>query len=596
MAIYPPNNTRPQRGLNYVWNFLSSSMRTFAQALCPYIQQLGCTLGVTPSITDYSLMFYRNGVADGTPDMSYAQSNPDFTGMSLDSFVSVPHDEDGFGQSLGYSVWHQDNYVFVVRQRYTTDWDGVYITVYDKVNFSYVTEIAVSDFLPSTLRPPTAKGYSSLQLFGDGTYLYLGINADQNVPPFQCCQGGLIALRFNVSTQTISFVSFNDQYSLDYDSNIWGDGNYVYAVTTSPAGTNTGKITAYKVVNNVLTVAGRYTPLVYGNGYGGVYCQNGFIYVGWYDWNAIQSVLQAYTFNGSTFTLVDSTTITSTNVLGGITGDGTYIYLGDLGSTLYAYSHTPGSGFTMLDSINTSGDSTFIYGLQCYDGHVYVTQNTNNVTYTNFNAYKFDGSSWSVAFSIPSPESLSSVDMPGISIVSLTADADNYYIYWATFAPNASTEYFLGFYSKVFTPNSQLNFATNVNITGNLNVGGTVNGVKKYVALINQTGTDDPVATVLENTLGTEVTWSRIGTGSYRGDCSAFVIGKTVSPQFPGFAFENNSTFILIANNQNQLGSINAYLSNPDAYVVIDTYDMVGMEEWSIIYGCSLFIEIRVYP
>lgn len=40
----------------------------------------------------------------------------------------------------------------------------------------------------------------------------------------------------------------------------------------------------------------------------------------------------------------------------------------------------------------------------------------------------------------------------------------------------------------------------------------------KYVATLTQSGTDAPVATVLENTLGT-VTFSYLGSGSYKGTC-----------------------------------------------------------------------------
>jgi hypothetical protein len=51
---------------------------------------------------------------------------------------------------------------------------------------------------------------------------------------------------------------------------------------------------------------------------------------------------------------------------------------------------------------------------------------------------------------------------------------------------------------------------------------------KTYVALISQSGTAAPVATVLENTLGGAVVWSRSVTGQYVGTLtSAFTPGKT---------------------------------------------------------------------
>jgi hypothetical protein len=42
-----------------------------------------------------------------------------------------------------------------------------------------------------------------------------------------------------------------------------------------------------------------------------------------------------------------------------------------------------------------------------------------------------------------------------------------------------------------------------------------VYGIRRYKALLNQTGSAAPVATVLENTLVTTPTWSRISAGAY---------------------------------------------------------------------------------
>lgn len=48
-----------------------------------------------------------------------------------------------------------------------------------------------------------------------------------------------------------------------------------------------------------------------------------------------------------------------------------------------------------------------------------------------------------------------------------------------------------------------------------------------YTALLTQSGTDAPVATVLENTLGGAVAWSRYGAGVYRiTKTGAFLAGK----------------------------------------------------------------------
>lgn len=53
-------------------------------------------------------------------------------------------------------------------------------------------------------------------------------------------------------------------------------------------------------------------------------------------------------------------------------------------------------------------------------------------------------------------------------------------------------------------------------------------GVKEYVALLTQTGTNAPVATVLKNTLGGTVVWTRNAIGDYRGTLeNAFPDDKT---------------------------------------------------------------------
>lgn len=51
---------------------------------------------------------------------------------------------------------------------------------------------------------------------------------------------------------------------------------------------------------------------------------------------------------------------------------------------------------------------------------------------------------------------------------------------------------------------------------------------KVYTALLSQSGTDAPVATVLENTLGGEVIWSYDGQGTYIATLAeAFIENKT---------------------------------------------------------------------
>lgn len=53
-------------------------------------------------------------------------------------------------------------------------------------------------------------------------------------------------------------------------------------------------------------------------------------------------------------------------------------------------------------------------------------------------------------------------------------------------------------------------------------------GYLEYVATLNQTGTNAPVATVLKNDLGAPIVWSRDSTGFYKGTLNAaFTVNKT---------------------------------------------------------------------
>lgn len=82
-------------------------------------------------------------------------------------------------------------------------------------------------------------------------------------------------------------------------------------------------------------------------------------------------------------------------------------------------------------------------------------------------------------------------------------------------------------------------------------------GYKAYVANIKQTDKTTIVVTVFENSLGDEVTWSRIGIGNFRGESltDVFIIGKTVilnkvRRRFPDeggwFALDTNNARVTI--------------------------------------------------
>jgi hypothetical protein len=85
--------------------------------------------------------------------------------------------------------------------------------------------------------------------------------------------------------------------------------------------------------------------------------------------------------------------------------------------------------------------------------------------------------------------------------------------------------------SNVSVTNSSGITVTESNVTYNNGIK-TLNSVnyKKYVALLNQTGTNDPTAYVLENTLSSGIVWTRDTTGEYLGTVTGeFTENKTVA-------------------------------------------------------------------
>ena len=97
-------------------------------------------------------------------------------------------------------------------------------------------------------------------------------------------------------------------------------------------------------------------------------------------------------------------------------------------------------------------------------------------------------------------------------------------------APKAS-DLLLG--TKVATPNSD-----EQPITSNMTVAslatlinsGSVAGYKVYTALLTQAGTAAPVATILQNTTGGTLTWTRQSAGNYTITASSalFIANKTM--------------------------------------------------------------------
>ena len=104
---------------------------------------------------------------------------------------------------------------------------------------------------------------------------------------------------------------------------------------------------------------------------------------------------------------------------------------------------------------------------------------------------------------------------------------------------------------------------------------------KVYTALLTQTGTDAPVATVLENTLGGTVVWSYNDVGDYIATLSgAFISGKT-------FLIVTNAN---VASDGNTLG---LYWLTSDLLSLTTANELDALTNNIMVNETS--IEIRVY-
>lgn len=107
------------------------------------------------------------------------------------------------------------------------------------------------------------------------------------------------------------------------------------------------------------------------------------------------------------------------------------------------------------------------------------------------------------------------------------------------------------------------------------------NAYLKYVASLNQTGTNAPTVTILENTLG-NIVWTRVGVGSYLG---------TLAGAFP----VTNRVWFAKVNPQQTTSRYNIVLN----YATANTIQLLAFFNDNVtpiddIQQAS--IEIRVYP
>jgi hypothetical protein len=113
-------------------------------------------------------------------------------------------------------------------------------------------------------------------------------------------------------------------------------------------------------------------------------------------------------------------------------------------------------------------------------------------------------------------------------------------------------------------------------------LGGGGAGYLVYTALLSQTGTDAPVATVLgDNTIG-NIVWTRVGVGAYTGTLAgAFVSGKT----YLSIGVPNTADVFTFASLR-RLGENEIELTLGDGTQLLDEY----------LPTTPLPIKIEIYP
>lgn len=109
---------------------------------------------------------------------------------------------------------------------------------------------------------------------------------------------------------------------------------------------------------------------------------------------------------------------------------------------------------------------------------------------------------------------------------------------------------------------------------------------KVYTALLTQSGTDDPVATVLENTLSGTPVWTRVDTGQYYCTLvNEFTSGKTVMHVTPQIYSESST----------DIYTLQPTPQTSDIFLLETTYTY-SLSDGILGSSNQHCIEIRVYP
>jgi hypothetical protein len=202
------------------------------------------------------------------------------------------------------SIIKQQGYIF------TLDHANNVINVSKVVNnkmISVISNYDTTSFVP---------GGFPWQIYGDGTNLYVVFD-----------NAGIGVWRFNTGFETLQFITKTEGHFCEQYSQIWGDGNYIYASTASGDG-GYQTLKAFQLIGNSLNVVGEWGEIYT---YNSVYCQDGYIFVG-----IPFSGLYVVTFDGTNFTEIVN--IANTGDIVAVNGDSNgLIYVLDYDGILKQY-------------------------------------------------------------------------------------------------------------------------------------------------------------------------------------------------------------------------------------------------------------------
>jgi hypothetical protein len=202
------------------------------------------------------------------------------------------------------SIIKQQGYIF------TLDHANNVINVSKIVNNKMVS--VISNYNTDSFMP----GGFPWQIYGDGTNLYVVFD-----------NSGIGVWRFNTISETLQFITSTEGHFCEQYSQIWGDGDYIYA-TTAPGDGGYQTLKAFQLIGSSLNVVGEWGELY---NYNSVYCQDGYIFVG-----IPFSGLYVVTFDGTNFTEIIN--ISNTGDIVAVNGDSNgLIYVLDYSGILKQY-------------------------------------------------------------------------------------------------------------------------------------------------------------------------------------------------------------------------------------------------------------------